>query len=301
MPTTLLFNLENLADGWNQFFHAPASVLPLAVFRIAFGVLLLFNARAFWRTANFCLYPAGVLALDVQQRALRQHTWSLFNHLPPTEGAVRFVLCLHCAAVVGLLCGWHTRLSAALVFITLLSLHTRNAYVLNGGDTVQRLLGFFLIFSHAGAALSVDAWRAGASANVVAAPWAWRLMQMLIALVYLRTTYWKLRGTSWRAGEAVYYALSLHDFQRRPLPPWFARAGCYRAATWGTLVLEGALGALLWCDPLRYPLLVAGLALHLGLEYFMRIGLFQWTMLTSLLLFLKPAAVQGWLGWLGLA
>lgn len=67
-----------------------------------------------------------------------------------------------------------------------------------------------------------------------------------------------------------------------------------------TFALEGALGALLWFDPLRYPLLVAGLTLHLGLQWFMRTRLFQWTMLTSLLLFLKPDDLSQWLKPFGL-
>ncbi|HEX5080618.1 MAG TPA: HTTM domain-containing protein [Blastocatellia bacterium] len=294
MLNALTLNLQNLADLWNQFFHAPESALALAVFRVAFGVLLLGNAFSLWRSAEFCLYPEGALALEYQRTAFKKTTWSLFNHLPPTRGAVHFVLLSHLVGVIGLLFGFYTQPSAALVFITLISLHSRNFYMLNSGDTLQRLLSFFLIFSQAGGALSVDAWLAGIS-ETATDPWALRLMQALVAIVYLRTTYWKLRGATWRAGSATYYALSLRDYRRRKLPQWLARSWFYRATTYGTLALEGALGALLWFDPLRYSLLLAGLALHLGLQYFMRTGLFQWTMLTSLLLFIKPADLHEWL------
>lgn len=299
MLNALILNLQDLAGLWNQFFHAPESTLVLAIFRVAFGALLLVNACSLWRAAEFCFYPAGALALEDQQIAFKRITFSLFNHLPPTSGSVHFVLLLHIASVTGLLIGFYTQLSAALVFITLISLHSRNIYMVNGGDTLQRMLCFFLIFSHAGSALSIDAWLAGAS-EMVADPWALRLMQVLIAIVYLRTTYWKLRGATWREGSATYYALSLRDYERRKLPQWLAQAWFYRTATYGTLALEGALGALLWFDPLRYPLLVAGLLLHLGLQWFMRIGLFQWTMLASLLLFLKPDDLREWLKALGL-
>ena len=299
MLNTLMLNLQNLAGLWNQFFHAPESMLMLAIFRLAFGALLLVNASLLWRAAGFCFYPAGALTLEVHRAVFRKTTWSLFNHLPQTIGAVHFVLSLHVVGVLGLLFGFYTRPSAALVFITLTSLHTRNVYMLNGGDTLQRLLSFFLIFSHAGGALSVDVWLAGAS-ETVADPWALRLMQVLVAIVYLRTTYWKLCGKTWRAGSATYYALNLRDYRRRKLPQWLARLWFYRAATYGTLVLEGALGALLWFDPLRSPLLLAGLMLHLGLQCFMRTGLFQWTMLTALLLFIKPADLHEWLKPLGL-
>lgn len=299
MPTSLLLNLPQLAEWWNQFFHAPASPLPLALFRVAFGALLLANAYAFWRAKEFCLYPTGALAWADQRVRYQRAVFSLFNYLPPTTGAVRFVLGLHLAAVLGLLAGFATRCSAALVFLTLISLHSRNVYQLNSGDALQALLGFFLIFSHAGGAFSVDAWLAGTT-TTMHDPWALRLMQVQVALVYLRTTYWKLHGATWRAGSATYYALHLHDFRRRALPRWLARPWFYRATTYGTLALEGALGTLLWCAPLRYPLLLGGVALHLGLECFMRIGLFQWTMLVSLLLFLNSGDLHEWLNLTGL-
>lgn len=299
MLNALMLNLQNLTGLWNYFFHESESTLVLAIFRVAFGALLLVNACSLWRAAEFCFYPAGALALTDYKTAFKKSTWSLFNHLPPTSAAVHFVLMLHIASVIGLLLGFYTRPSAILVFITLTSLHSRNFYILNGGDTLQRLLSFLLIFSHAGGVLSVDSWLSGSS-ETVADPWALRLMQILVAIVYLRTTYWKLRGTSWCTGRATYYALSLRDYRRRRLPQWLARPLFYRAATYGTLALEGALGILLWFDPLRYPLLLAGVALHLGLQWFMRIGLFQWTMLASLLLFIKPADLYQWLKPLGL-
>jgi hypothetical protein len=305
MLNALTLNLQNLLDLqnpvglWNQFFHAPESTLTIAIFRVAFGALMLVNACSLWRAAEYCFYPAGALALEDQRLSFKKTTWSLFNHLPPTGGAVDLVLLLHFVGVSGLLIGLYTQPSAALVFITLTSLHCRNIYMLNGGDTLQRLLSFLLIFSHAGGALSLDAWMAGAS-EAVADPWALRLMQVLVAIVYLRTTYWKLRGATWRAGSATYYALNLRDYRRRKLPQRLARPWFYRAATYGTLALEGALGTLLWSDALRHPLLVAGLALHLGLQLFMRTGLFQWTMLTSLLLFIKPGDLHEWMKPLGL-
>lgn len=299
MLNALIISLQTAAGAWNQFFHAPESLLTLALFRVAFGVLLLVNACSLWRAAAYCLYPAGALALADQSPAFRKLTWSLLNYLPPTNGAVQFVLLLHMVSVLGLLFGLYTQLSAALVFLTLISLHSRNIYMLNSGDTLQRLLCFFLIFSHAGGALSVDAWLAG-TAEAQAAPWAWRLMQVVLAMVYLRTTYWKLCGVTWREGSATYYALNLRDYQRHRLPEWLARPSLYRAASYGTVVLEGALGVLLWFEPLRLPLLVAALLLHLGLQWFLRTGLFQWTMITGLLLFLKPADLPEWLKSFGL-
>lgn len=299
MLNGLMSGLQDVAGLWNHFFHSPENTLTLAVFRVAFGVLLLVNACSFWRAAQFCFHPTGALAMEDYTLAFRRITWSLFNHLPPTKDSVHFVLLLHLAGVTGLLLGFYTQASAIVVFITLVSLHSRNIYMINSGDTLHRLFSFLLIFSPAGSALSVDSWFAGTT-GTMADPWALRLMQLLVLIVYLRTTYWKLRGETWRAGSATYYAMSLRDYQRRRLPQWLVHKWFYQTATYSTLALEGALGVLLWFDPLRYPLLVSGLMLHLGLQWFMRTGLFQWTMLTSLILFLKPADLHQWMNLPGL-
>ena len=41
--------------------------------------------------------------------------------------------------------------------------------------------------------------------------------------------------------------------------------------------------------PLRYPLLVLGLLLHLGIEYSLNIPMFEWDVLTAYVLFIDPA------------
>jgi Vitamin K-dependent gamma-carboxylase len=127
------------------------------------------------------------------------------------------------------------------------------------------------------------------------APWALRLMQILIATVYIRSLGWKLRGRWWRDGTAVYWALSAGSYRRHDVPAALRRPWVYAAGTYGTLVIEGALGALIWISELRYAVLAGGAIFHLTLEYFLRIRLFQWTMLVGLLLFLKPADLVSWL------
>ena len=68
--------------------------------------------------------------------------------------------------------------------------------------------------------------------------------------------------------------------------------------TWGTLLVEFALGALVWFRDLRYPVLLAGLLLHLGLEYSMIIQLFQWVMISAYVLFIDPRDLRRAAGWL---
>ena len=87
-------------------------------------------------------------------------------------------------------------------------------------------------------------------------PWAQRMLQIQTAVVYFATFYWKSLGILWINGTAVYYALRLEDFQRFPLPP-LHNLFLIKTLTWSTLVIEFALGVLIWFKETRYPVLLA--------------------------------------------
>ena len=52
--------------------------------------------------------------------------------------------------------GFLSRFSSVAVFLCLVSIHQRNLFILNSGDTILRVTGFFLMFAPTGAAISVD-------------------------------------------------------------------------------------------------------------------------------------------------
>ena len=59
--------------------------------------------------------------------------------------------------------------------------------------------------------------------------------------------------------------------------------------------MEFSLAALVWVRRLRYPLLAAGLLLHLGIEVSMNIPIFEWVMVSAYVLFLRPEDLRRWL------
>ena len=200
--------------------------------------------------------------------------------------------------------GFLTRPSAAVTFLTLISLQHRNPFVCYGADDVMRVLCFLLIFSQAGEALSVDRWRAAGSELPAPAGSAWctRLMQLQVSTIYLQAFLSKFSGTSWLTGTAVYYAVEAPRYQRCRLPRFARTLFWSRIATWGTVAVEFALGPLIWIRELRGAVVIAGVGLHLGMEVFMNLHLFNATMIVSLLLFLDPYAVDrmvhgGWWPW----
>src|SRR5205823_1211363 len=133
-----------------------------------------------------------------------------------------------------------------LVFLCLASIHQRNLYITHGGDTFLRVTGFFLIFAPAGAALSVDrlirVWRGKEGIAIVPrSPWAQRMIQFELALLYFATFCWKIKGAPWLEGTALFYVYHLDELQRFPVPGWIRNPVVLRLGTWAALGLEFSL------------------------------------------------------------
>jgi hypothetical protein len=289
--------VTSLLDLWNGFFFAGIPPASVAVFRIAFGMLLLVDAALLWRIRRLAFAPDGVLAIDDHRAALGATRFTLLTWMPRTMRSVHVVFAVHVAAAAGTAVGLLTPLAIGLAAVTLLTLHHRNPFVLNSCDTILRLLCVLLLFSHSNAAYSLDAhiWPSVAASEI--SPWGQRLMHLLIASIYLKTVWWKLRGAEWRDGSAVYYALAFTPYERHPLPAPLRRPWLYRGATYATLATEAALGTLIWIEPLRYPVLIGGIGFHLAMDYLLSVTLFQWAMLCAFLLFVPPDDMARAVAW----
>jgi hypothetical protein len=204
---------------------------------------------------------------------------------------------------VCLACGLFTRVNSIIVFACLASIQQRNLLILHGGDTFLRVTGFFLMFAPAGAALSLDRlvriWRGKEGVEIrPRRPWAQRMIQFELALLYFAGFCSKIEGGSWVQGSALYYVYHLDELQRFPIPSWFFHPAILRLGTWFALALEFSLGVLIWIKELRYPLLAVGVLFHLSLEYSLNIPMFQWDVLTAYILFVDPADLTRFWNWI---
>ena len=300
--------LRSLFEAWNAFFFAPQSPIPIALFRIVYGLLVIATLtllRPDWLT---WYGPHAWVSLSTMHALEPGTRLNLFAVIPQTDAWINALFWIFLGSAILLTIGFLTRLNSLLIFLCLASIHQRNVYILHGGDTFLRVAGFFLIFAPAGAALSLDRLtidrlirirRGKEEASIQPrSPWAQRMIQFELALMYFATFCVKLKGAPWLQGTAMYYILHLDEFKRFPIPAWFLHPLMLKLESWSALVLEFSLGVLIWVKELRYIVLTLGLLFHLSLEYSLNIPLFQWDILSAYILFIDPADITRAWDWL---
>jgi hypothetical protein len=293
--------LRKLREAWDHFFFAPQSPVPISLFRIFWGtcvsvkILLLHSDWLNWYGVH------GWVTLQTMQVVEPGIRLNLFTVMPQDDRWIAAFFWVFLGFVLLLTVGLWTRVMSVAVFLCLTSIDQRNLLMLHGGDTFLRCAGFFLMFAPAGAALSLDrliAIRRGKQDPQIElrAPWAQRIIQIELALLYLTSFFWKLKGHTWLNGTALYYVIHLHSIARFPLPHWIQSTAMLRAGSWFTLALELSLGTLIWSRRFRYPLLLVGLLFHLSIEYSFNLPLFEWDVLTAYILFVDPVDLNRWWG-----
>ena len=284
-------SLRSAAEAWDRFFFTPQSPIPISLYRILYGTLIIANLillRPDWLT----WYGVHAwVSLPTMRKLAAGVRLDLFTVMPQSDACVEALFWVFLAAAVLLTIGFFTRISSVIVFLCLTSIHQRNLYIIHSGDTFVRVAGFFLMFAPAGAALSVDRWmrvRSGKEGPEIRprAPWAQRMIQFEMALVYFVTFCWKSSGAAWVNGTAMYYITKLDEFQRFPVPSWMQHPMLLKLETWASLAIEFSLGVLVWFRELRYIVLAIGVVFHLIIEYSLNVPLFQWEIMSAYVLFI---------------
>jgi hypothetical protein len=281
--------VNRIVAGWNRFWFEPVSTAPLVAVRIAFGVLALLWTLSLAPDLHTFFTGEGLLPMVPPAR----HWWGVFD----VSSAWPVVLGVYVALLIGsvaLVLGWWTRMASIVVFVGILSFERRSPNVFNSGDSLVRNIAFYLALAPAGAALSLSRWRRHRDAFwafPARAPWALRLLQIHVSVIYLTTVWAKVRGDVWNDGTAVSYALRLDDLVRFGAPSFLATSEVWsNLLTWGTLAVELAVGILVWNRRARPWVLAAGVALHLGIELSLHVGFFSMAIFVSYLAFV-PAEV----------
>jgi hypothetical protein len=292
VTSTLADRLVDLVRRWRTFWFRPESTAVLGVVRIAFGALMVAWTLSLRADLTKLVGDGSVMPGS----PTRGFEWSLFDLSsgPGLRLGVWFGLLL---ASIALTIGWHSRVSALLVLVGLTTFQRGNPYVFNSGDALLRLEAIYLALAPCGAALSLDRRRTAGSfwSAQVRAPWALRLMQVQLSLIYLFSFLNKIGGETWREGTATSYALRMTDIGNFALPSWITmNALLMNVVTWSVLAMELMIGVLVWNDRRRLKVLAVGVVLHLTLVLAFGIAFFSFAMFVLYAAFIPPERVATW-------
>lgn len=278
--------------------YAVVSFKSLALWRVLLGATCSHVVLRRWGKLEVFYAPDGAYPVAALSDQAGWTTGPLrwLTSVPALHAAFALCLLITLAFTLGL---W-TRVVKWLLLPALFSVHARAPLVLTGGEIALHLQALYCWFFPLGRVLSLDAWlaqRAGRQDNIAGSVTAIRtlaypLVLLQLAVIYLFNTLAK-EGPTWQDGTAVARALGaatlVSDFGA-----WVARAPDWvlRAATHGTLLIEGVLPLLLlnpWYR--RYTHALAALlilSLHGGIWLTIEVGSFSAAMLSHLPLLLHP-------------
>ncbi len=280
----------NPTRAWDAFWFRPTSARPLGVFRVLFGLILLWNLVLCGMDLDHWLTDSGLLHGTESREVAGPWRESILHHWQsPT--AARVVLGVTAAAALGLTLGWRTRFMAVANYLGLLTIHHRNLATDSGADVLLMLVSFYLMLSPCGAAYSLDARRRdrgrGTEAEPLILPWAQRLIQLQVSVVYFITATMKAGGATWLDGTALHYVLNNGEVRRftfgltdYPL--------AINAMTYGALLTEFALAFLLWVRAARPWIIPMGIGLHVAIGLTINIPIFGELITACYLTFLAP-------------
>lgn len=278
--------------AWQRFWFEPKATSTLALVRVAFGLVVIGWTAALVPGLSVWFGADGIVTRQPTATYAGRHwVWGLLGAFP-SQTAVIALLVMMIVGSVSLTVGYHTRLAALLVFVGVLSFERRNPFVFDSGDALIRITALYIALSPAGAALSVDRWRRARHRfweMPLRTQWGLRLLQIQLSVIYLSTVWAKTRGTTWIGGTAVSYAMRIGDIARFHVPLAISDSAALSGLmTYGTLAIELAIAVLVWNRKARPWVLGLGVALHLGIDYSIRVGFFTFAMFVLYIAFIPP-------------
>lgn len=283
--------LNKITIAWDQFFFTIAPTYNLAIFRIVWGTLIFMSVLAEIGNVQDFYGPDALVSLVHVQSRFRDPQLNLFNIFPESVNTAYGIYALTLLSLFMVAIGRWTRFFLFSSLVCLVSLNMRNVWLLSGMDVLIRCIFIILVWSPCANVLSLDSYmakRKGKPLPKSAPQWTWRLIQIQLSVVYLWTFWAKFKGANWIEGSAVYYATRLETMRNLTIPWILDSRPILMLATWSTLIIECALGSLVWFKKLRTPVVILGILLHLGIEVAMAIPFFEWAMIVLLMNYYTP-------------
>jgi uncharacterized membrane protein YphA (DoxX/SURF4 family) len=289
--------LADWAAAWSGFWFTPSDPLPLAVIRIATGLILTWSCVVWLLDADAFFGDRGWLRPDQVWRVNDQPwQWSgYFVASSPTM--IRVVAGISLVAALLLTIGLATPLAAVVSFLGLVTAANRAPLNVFGLDDTLGMLLVPLVIGPSGARLSVDRLLAGPGRGrggepSIRATIALRLLQVHLCVVYLFSGAGKLFGASWWEGTALWGAIANDRYRTLDLRGLAGHPLVVNALTLVTLWWEVSYAALVWPRLTRRLCLALAVLVHLGIGLAMGMMEFGLAMIAANLAFVPASTLS---------
>ncbi|RKH64884.1 hypothetical protein [Corallococcus aberystwythensis] len=274
---------SSVGQRLTAFVSAPSSPQPLAVFRIGVATLLLIQAWSLAESLPELLGNRGWVPWSVSEVLASPavpRVDTVVGALAPLgisqAAGIQGLAFLYVVALLGLLVGLHTRLSAVAAWVIHTVLLNSISFFSYGVETFAHISLFYCAVMPVGAAFSLDVQSGRLSgAHSALATLSLRMLQLHLCLIYLSTGLEKLLGAVWWNGTALWEVLmqpqyGQFDFAWLAVVPWLVKL-----STWGTLAVEVGYAFCVWPRRTRGLWVALTLAMHLGIAVMMGLWLFS--------------------------
>lgn len=210
------------------------------------------------------------------------------------------------ALVVAFLLGWRTRLVTPLLFIAYTALNAQNTPISDGGNYFIRIMLIYLILVDVSRRWSLDARRRAVKnspetqTGSVLHNIGLCLVVAQVCIVYLEAGLYKVQGTLWQNGTAVYYPLQSEAYGVFPavadlLTHWSLPVFI---ATYVTVLAQVAFPFLLFNKHTRRIALLVLLGMHLSIAVLMGLPFFSGIMASADAVLVSGATWVAIVAWL---
>ncbi|ELY80295.1 HTTM domain-containing protein [Natrinema pallidum] len=262
----------------------------LAAFRIGLGLVVVLDLIVLRAPGLVTFYTdAGILprsTLDELSPTLAR--WSLYA-LSGSVWVQALLLAVTGALTVCVLLGYRHRLAAIGSALLLTSLHARNPYLVNGGDTILISLLLFAAVLPLDARWAIRPRQRDSRDGQRVVSTATALLLLHVVVIYAINAVLKFRSEEWLSGIAVQRIFRLESFTGYLGPTIADYPALLTAINWlWVAVLSASVLLVLATGRLRTATVAAYVGAHLSMAATMRLGMFPLIMVTVLVVFLPP-------------
>lgn len=295
--------VEAPARTWPGRHVVELDLRSLALFRMTFGLVLIFDSLSRWLDATAHYSDLGLLPRSI----LLQMGWNPYflsvHMMSGQPGFIHFLFLVQVGAAVCLCLGNRTRVATFVSWLLLISVQNRNPWILNGGDVYARILLFWMLFLPWGQRWSVDAKAERSDHRWWMAPptndgKSVKSLACLAVLLQVSLLYWfaalPKAHPSWVADYSAINISLHHDVLITPFAIFFRETFSSSLPTLTWLVMEWEIWGpfLLWFPfdrgQVRSVALAVFAAMHIGFEMCFEIGVFP-AYCTVVLIVLTPS------------